>query len=291
MLNNVHAHDAVPDDVLLSSSSQQNTERKKNEAVSLVSDVEAISVPVIDKAKSDRWWIKHDNQTKGAYVNSTSVANVDRFTNQSNMSQVGEEVHARREDALHSDGGHDVGVVPGNKQVRIKEGMLEEIHALDDLSHEKERKKARKTGCFDTSAAGPIRETNESGTRDATKSDRVPLQANTNSRGELSNSSFQEEVHGNVQEDSIQLENPSIAGKNKNKKKRQSVASNEVVSAQEMTKPSTGAVEVPKAIGEVLLHKDNQGLQGNNIHGLLRYNTIFIYWNLLNHGKLCGICV
>ena len=42
-----------------------------------------------------------------------------------------------------------------------------------------------------------------------------------------------------------------------------------------MTESSTGAVEVPKAIGEDLRH-ENQGLQGNNTPGFF-YNTILFY--------------
>ncbi|CAM0904123.1 unnamed protein product [Alopecurus aequalis] len=137
---------------------------------------------------------------------------------------------------------------------------LGELHALEDLSQEKDRKKARVTGSFDTSAVDPIR-TNDSKTRDVENFDKLQLETNTNSREMLSNTSFQLEVDGNIKEDAIQLENPVLTGKNKKRKKSRLVTSKDV-SALEMTEPSTGAVEVPKAIGEDLLH-ENQGLQGD----------------------------
>ncbi|XP_006652428.2 uncharacterized protein LOC102704049 [Oryza brachyantha] len=60
------------------------------------------------------------------------------------------------------------------------------------------------------------------------------------------------------------LEDSSIAGMEKKRKRRQPEVSREVVSTQEMTKPSTGAMEVPGTIGQVLLHKSNQELQGDD---------------------------
>ena len=152
---------------------------------------------------------------------------------------------------------------------------LRDLHALDDLSQEKYRKKARATGSFDTSSVDPIRETNDSKTRDVV--DKLPLETNNNSREVLSNT-FQQGVYGNIKEDSIQLQNPILTGKNKKRKKSRLVTSKDV-SASEMTEPSTGAVELPKAIGEDLLH-ENQGLQGNSTWILLQYNFIFIYWCL-----------
>ncbi|KQJ83218.1 microtubule-associated protein futsch isoform X1 [Brachypodium distachyon] len=137
VLSNVHAH-AVPNDVHLSSSSQQNTERENNTTLSMASDVRAISVP-IDKPKNYKQGKKLGDQTEVVYVNSTSVAN--------------------------------------------------------------------------------------------------------------------------VKDDSIQLENPIIAGKNKKRKKRHSVASKDV-SSQEVTKPTSGAVKVPEAIDEGLPH-ENEGLKGD----------------------------
>lgn len=63
------------------------------------------------------------------------------------------------------------------------------------------------------------------------------------------------------------LENSSTAGMEKKRKRSEPEATREVVSAQEMVKPSSGAVEVPGSIGQVLLQKNNQELQGNKTHG------------------------
>ncbi|KAF0891695.1 hypothetical protein E2562_010910 [Oryza meyeriana var. granulata] len=62
------------------------------------------------------------------------------------------------------------------------------------------------------------------------------------------------------------LENSSIGGMVKKRRRRQPEATREVVAAQEMTKPSTGSVEVPGSIGQVLLHKNNQELQGDDAY-------------------------
>jgi hypothetical protein len=124
------------------------------------------------------------------------------------------------------------------------EETLGELHALDDLSQEKDHKKARVTGSFDTSAIDPMRETNDSKTSD--------VETNNNSHELLS-----KEVDGSVKEDSVQLENPIITGKNRKRKKSKLVTSKDV-SAREIIEPSTGAVEVPK---------------GNNTPGFF-YNTI-----------------
>uniref|UniRef100_A0A0E0KS12 Uncharacterized protein n=1 Tax=Oryza punctata TaxID=4537 RepID=A0A0E0KS12_ORYPU len=64
------------------------------------------------------------------------------------------------------------------------------------------------------------------------------------------------------------LENSSIAVMEKKRKRSQPEATREVVSAQEMTKPSSGAVEVPGSIGQVLLHKNNQELQGDDAYNV-----------------------
>ncbi|XP_062225957.1 uncharacterized protein LOC133924447 isoform X2 [Phragmites australis] len=246
VLNNVHVHDAVPYNVLVPSSSQLNTEIKKNEAVSLAG-AQAGSDPVIDKAKSYSRQIKHANQTEDAFTSFTTMANVDKSSNQSNMSHVVEEIQGK-EDILHGDGDHNVGgVVSGNKQVRIEEEMLEEIHAVADLPQQKECKKAKRAGSFDTSAADPIRITSGSDTRDIAKSSRAPQETNT-THGEHSNTSFQQEVHGNVDEVSIQKESPRTVGKKE--KKRRQLAPPKTVSTQETTKPSTGAVELSKSTGD-----------------------------------------
>jgi hypothetical protein len=226
---NVSAHDVHP-----SFSSQRNIERNST-AVCLATDGPTISVPAIDNSEK-----QHRDQTEGVYVDSTSVANINGLTNQSNVTLSGKEVHAREEDLLHSVGDREQGFDSGDKQMGTREEILGELDALDDLSQEKDRKKARVAGSFDTSAVDPIRETNDSTTRD--------VETNTNSRGMLSNTSFQQEVDGNVKEDSVQLENPIIPGKNK-KRKKSKLCTSKDVSAREMTEPSTGAVEQSKAIG------------------------------------------
>ncbi|XP_044966912.1 dentin sialophosphoprotein-like [Hordeum vulgare subsp. vulgare] len=86
-LLNVHAHDAVPNDVQLSSSSHLNMETK-DASVSLATDVQT-----------------------------SPVANVSRFSNQSNVALIGEELLARKENLLHSVEDHYLGVVSGDKQV------------------------------------------------------------------------------------------------------------------------------------------------------------------------------
>uniref|UniRef100_A0A453C8T6 Uncharacterized protein n=3 Tax=Aegilops tauschii subsp. strangulata TaxID=200361 RepID=A0A453C8T6_AEGTS len=231
-LLNVHAHDAVPNDVQLSSSSHPSTVTKKDAAVSLATDVQT-----------------------------NSVANVSRFSNQSNVALVGEELLARKENLLHSVEDHDLGVVSGDKQVGTREGTVGELHALDDPSQEKERKRARRTDSVNMSAVDPVRETNDYKTRDVNSLDKPSLETNTNSLGVIPSNSFQQESHGNAQEDSIQPENPIIPGKNKKRKKHQSVAPKD---AQEITKPSAGTVEVPKALDGGLLH-ENQGQQGDGV--------------------------
>uniref|UniRef100_A0ACD5VHF5 Uncharacterized protein n=1 Tax=Avena sativa TaxID=4498 RepID=A0ACD5VHF5_AVESA len=235
VLVNVHAHD-----VHLPSSSKRNIERNSTQ-VSMATDVRTISVLAIDNSESYKQGKKHGDQTEGVYVNSTSVANINGLANQSNVTLVGKEVHAREEDLMHNVGDCELGFVSGDKQMGIREETLGELHALDDLSQEKGRKKARVTGSFDTSAVDPIRETYDSRTRD--------VETNTNSCEVLSNTSFQQEMDGNVKEDSVQLENPIITGKNKKRKKSILVTSKDV-SARQMTGPSTGAVEVPKTIGD-----------------------------------------
>ena len=255
-----------------SSSSQRNIERKST-AVCLAADERTISVPAIDKSESYKQGKKHRDQTEEVYVNSTSVENMDGLKNQSNLTLVGKEVHAREEDLVHSVADREIRFVSGNKQMGTREETLGELHALDELSQEKDRKKARVTSSFDTLAVDPIRETDDSKTRNVENFDKLPLETNPNSREVLS-CTFQQEVDGNVKDDSIQLENPIITGKNKKWKKSQIVTSKDV-SAREMTEPSTGAVEVPKAIGEDLLH-ENQGPGGNNVPGFfLLYNVYF----------------
>ncbi|KAL6652502.1 hypothetical protein ACP70R_011427 [Stipagrostis hirtigluma subsp. patula] len=239
-LNNVHAHDAVPNDVLLPSSSQTNTETKKIEAVSLASDAQAGSDPVIDKLKSSNHQLKHANQTEGACINSTFTVNANESSNQSNMPHVVEEAHARKEDILHGDGDQNAAAgVSDNKQVRIEDKVLKEAHAMNDLSQEKERKKARPDS-FDTSGVDP--------NRDLTKSSGAFLGMSTTSHGVPSNIHFQQEVHDNLDEDSVRLENPITVGKKK--KKRRQLVPSEAICAQEMTKPSIGAVELSKSTGE-----------------------------------------
>uniref|UniRef100_A0ACD5URN8 Uncharacterized protein n=1 Tax=Avena sativa TaxID=4498 RepID=A0ACD5URN8_AVESA len=239
----VHAHDVHP-----CSSSQQKTERKST--AGLVTDVQTISVSVTDKSESYNQWQKHRDQTEGVYVNSTSVANINGLTNQNSVALVGTEVHTREEDLPHSVGDRELGFISGEKQVGTREN-----------SQEKDCDKSRVTGSFDISAVDPSRETNDSKTRDSENFDKLPPETNTNTREVLSNACFQQEVDGNIKEDSIQVENPILTGKNKKRKKSWLVTSKDV-SAPEMAEPSTAALEVPKATGEDLLH-ENQGLQGD----------------------------
>ncbi|CAM0879889.1 unnamed protein product [Alopecurus aequalis] len=211
----VHAHDVHPQ-----SSAQQNTERKST-TVCLATDVRT---------------------TEGVNVNSTSVT------------LVGKEAHTREENLLHSVEDLELGFISGDKQMVLRDEKLGELHAMDDLSEEKDCKKARVTGSFDTSAVDPVGETNDSKTRDVENLDKLPLETITNSHGVLSSTSCQG-VDGNGKEDSLKLENSIITRKNKRRKKSQSVTSKGVC-AEELT------VEVPRATGEDLLH-ENQGLQGD----------------------------
>lgn len=238
-MNDVQARNALP------SSSQQNTEIK-NEAVGLASDTEAGCDPVIEKAKSCNSQIKHANQTEGVYISSTSNANVGKPSNQSNMPHAVEEVHARKEDILHGDGDHDVGGgVSDDKQVRIQEQMLGEIHAMNNLLQENEHEKSR-TDSFDTSTAVPPRITNESDTRDLPKSSRAQLEAGTTHMEPL-NISFGKDVQDTLHEECP--ENPSIVGKKKKRRRRQIAPSK--AAAQETSQPSAGAEELSKSTGEV----------------------------------------
>jgi hypothetical protein len=257
---NVHAHDVHP-----SSSSQRNIERNST-AVCLATDLLTISVPAIDNSESDKQGKKHRAETEGVYVNLTSVENINGLTNQSNATLAGKEVHTREEDLLHSVGDCELAFISGDKQMGTMEETLGELHALDDLSREKDHKKARVTGSFDTSAIDPMRETKDSKTCD--------VETNNNSHELLS-----KEVDGSVKEDSVQLENPIITGKNRKKKKSKLVTSKDV-SAREIIEPSTGAVEVPK---------------GNNTPGfftLQYYFYLLVFaWNLAHANAASSFCL
>jgi hypothetical protein len=115
LLNNVHAHDAVPDDVLLAPSSQLDTEMK-NEAEGLAVD-----------------------------------ANIDKSSKQTNISHV---VSADiNEYVLHGARDHDVGDGgSNNKHIRIEENMLGPIHAADGISQGKKHKKTKRTDSVHMSA-------------------------------------------------------------------------------------------------------------------------------------------
>ncbi|CAO2035518.1 unnamed protein product [Urochloa humidicola] len=240
-LNDVEAHDALP------SLPQLNTEIKKNEAVGLASDTEAGSDPVIEKAQSYSSQIKQANQTEGAYISSTSMENVGKPSNKSNTSHDVEKGHARKEDILHDDDDHDVdGGVSDNMEVRIQEQMLEEIHAMDNFSQEKEHKKSR-TDSFDTSAPDPPRIANESDVGDLTKSSRAPLEAGITSHREPLNASFRQEVQDTLHQDTT--EDTSTVAKKKKRKKRQLAPSK--AAAQETSEPSAGAKELSKSTGDV----------------------------------------
>ncbi|CAD6263290.1 unnamed protein product [Miscanthus lutarioriparius] len=228
-LNNVRAHDALPNCSLVPSSSQLNTEILKNKAVGLAIDTEAGIDQVIDKAKSYSGQIKQANQTEGAYISSTSMACVDKSSNESNMSHAVEELHASRDHGVGDD-------VSDKKQVRVEEQLLEEIQAKETLSQAKENKKSR-TASFDTSCTV-----------------------------ESLNTSNHQEVHDTLQEESIHLENPSTLGKKK-KRKRCQLSLSKSASAQETTEPSATAVDLLKPTGEVLPH-NSLGIQIHNIHAM-----------------------
>lgn len=235
-LNDVQAHGALP------SSSQLDTEIKKNGAVGLASDTEAECNPVIEYSGQ----IKHVNQTEGAYITSASTGNVGKPSNESNISHAVEEVHARSEDILIGDGDYDVGGgVFDNKEVRIQEQILE-MHAMDNPSQEKDHKKSR-TNSFDASAPDPSRITYESDVRDLTKSSSAPREAGTTSPlAQHLNTSFRQEVQDTLHEDST--ENPITIGKKK--RKRRELAPSKA-SAQETSEPSDVAKELLKPTGEV----------------------------------------
>lgn len=210
------------------------------------SDTQAGCDPAIEKAKSYSSQIKHANQTEGAYISFTSMENVDTLTNQSNMSHVVEEVHAKKEGILHGDGDNDVdGSVSDGKEVRIQDQMLAEIHAMDNLSQEKKRKKSR-TDNFDTPALDPPRLSNESDVGDLTKSSKDPLEAETTYHREPLNTSFQQEVQHTLHENST--ENPITVGKKKRKRHQLAPFKD---TAEETNEPSDGAKELPKSTGEV----------------------------------------
>ncbi|CAN6268297.1 unnamed protein product [Urochloa humidicola] len=239
-LNDVQAHDALP------SLTQLNTEMKKNEAVGLASDTEAGSDPVIEKAKSYSSQIKQANQTEGAYISSTSMENAGKPSNQSDTSHDVEKVHARKEDILHDDEDRDVGGgVSDNIEVRIQEQMLEEIHAMDNFTQEKEHKKSR-TDSFEMSAPDPPRIANESDVGDLTKSSGAPLEAGTTSQREPLNTSFRQEVQDTLHQDTT--EDTSTVAKKK-KKKRELAPSK--AAGQETSEPSAGAKELSKSTGDV----------------------------------------
>ncbi|KAF8703503.1 hypothetical protein HU200_032311 [Digitaria exilis] len=227
-LIDVQAHDALP------SSSQLNTEIKTGEALG-PSDTQAGCDPAIEKAKSYKSQIA--NQTEGPYISFTSMENVDKPTNQSNISHVMEKVHATKE-ILHGDGDNDVGgSVSDCKEVSIQEQMLAEIHAMDNLSQEKEHKKSR-TDNFDTPAPDPPRITNEFDVGDWTKSVKDPLETETTDHREPINTSFQQEVQHTLHEDST--ENPITVGKKKRKRRQLAPFK---ASAEETNEPSDVAKE------------------------------------------------
>lgn len=130
--------------------------------------------------------------------------------------------------------------------------QIHNIHALDDLSQEKEHKKSR-TSSPDTSV-------------------RHLLETDPTSLTEPLNTS-NHQVHDTLHQESIQLENPSAAGKKKKKKKKHQLAPSNSASAQITTEPLSGAVpaDLSKSTGEVLPHNSLR-LQSNNIH-ILYYIT------------------
>ncbi|GJN02536.1 hypothetical protein PR202_ga19898 [Eleusine coracana subsp. coracana] len=206
-LNNVHARDAVLYNVLAPPSSSLLDTKTKNEA-SLASDVD------IDKSSK---------QTNVCHVVEADA--MDYF--------------------LHGDRDHDVDG-NANKQIKMKEEMLGQVH-VDDISQGKERKKAKKRKITDSAhtSATDARISNESCTMDTNKSIRAPLETNP-THGELSNVSLGKEVIDNIPEDSLQIENLSIVGKKKKKKKRLSAPS-EAVSGQEAAKLPTVTVGLTKS--------------------------------------------
>ncbi|PWZ37326.1 hypothetical protein Zm00014a_025504 [Zea mays] len=234
-LNNVQAHDALPNCTLVPSSSQLNTEILKNKAVGMDSDAEAGIDQVIDKAKSYSGQIKHANKTEGTYISSTSMACVDKSSNESNMSHAVAELHASRDHGVGDD-------VSDKKQVRVEQQLLEEIQSKDTLSQVKEHKKSR-TGSFDASCTSLLK----TGT----------------TLVESLNTSNHQEVHETFNVESIQLENPSTVGKKKKRKRRQ-LSPSKSASAQETIEPSATAVDLLKPTGEGLPH-NSLGIQIHNI--------------------------
>jgi hypothetical protein len=234
-LNNVQAHDALPNCTLVPSSSQLNTEILKNKAVGMDSDAEAGIDQVIDKAKSYSGQIKHANQAEGTYISSTSMACVDKSSNESNMSHAVAELHASRDHGVGDD-------VSDKKQVRVEQQLLEEIQSKDTLSQVKEHKKSR-TGFFDASCTSLLK----TGT----------------TLVESLNTSNHQEVHETFNVESIQLENPSTVGKKKKRKRRQ-LSPSKSASAQETIEPSATAVDLLKPTGEGLPH-NSLGIQIHNI--------------------------
>ncbi|ONM16559.1 hypothetical protein ZEAMMB73_Zm00001d003261 [Zea mays] len=234
-LNNVQAHDALPNCTLVPSSSQLNTEILKNKAVGMDSDAEAGIDQVIDKAKSYSGQIKHANQAEGTYISSTSMACVDKSSNESNMSHAVAELHASRDHGVGDD-------VSDKKQVRVEQQLLEEIQSKDTLSQVKEHKKSR-TGFFDASCTSLLK----TGT----------------TLVESLNTSNHQEVHETFNVESIQLENPSTVGKKKKRKRRQ-LSPSKSASAQETIEPSATAVDLLKPTGEGLPN-NSLGIQIHNI--------------------------
>jgi hypothetical protein len=150
-------------------------------------------------------------------------------------------------------------VLPHNSQ-----GMqIDNIHAMDNLSQEKEQKKSR-TSSADTSSRHLL-ETDPTSLREPFNNNNIafcPKQV----REPFNTSNHQ--VHDTLHQESIQLENPSAAGKKKKKKKKKrQLASSKSASAQITTEPSSGASpgDLSKSTGEVLPHY-SLGLQSNNIH-------------------------
>ncbi|KAJ1271587.1 hypothetical protein BS78_06G138700 [Paspalum vaginatum] len=243
-LNIAQEHDASPNCILVPSLSQLNTEIKKKNTVGLASDTEAGFDQVVDKAKSYSGQIRNANQTEDAYISSAPMAHVGKSSKESNMPHTVDELHGRKEDILHGGQDRDVGAgVSDKKQVMVEERVLEEIHAKDIVSQEKEHEKSR-IGSFDTSS-------------------RAVLETDTTTLGEPLNTS-NEEVHDTLHAESMQLENPSTVGKKKKRKRRQ-LAPSASASAQDRAETSAGAADLPKSTGEVLQH-NTLGLQRNNVY-------------------------
>jgi hypothetical protein len=186
------------------------------------------------------------NEAEGLAVD----ADINKSSKQTNISPVVEA--DANEYFLHGARDHDVNV-SNKKQIRIEENMSGQMHAVDDISQGKKRKKAKRADSVHKSATDR-RITDESDAMDMDKSlNRTPLETNA-THGELSNTSFVSAVNDNIPEDSLPTKDPTTVGKKKKRKVHQLVTS-EAVTGQERTHLPTGTAGLTKS-GKILCHKN-----------------------------------